>query len=346
VKIVTSNRPSGADTARGRRRVLLLASDSLFATLFTPAAIARLEASADWERHAACDETPELRERIARADVLMTTWHSPFLRTDMLEASAVALIVHCGGEIRARMEPAILDRVTVVHTPEPMAHPVAEMALAMTLALVRRLPDYDRAMRQRALPDNRVAAEGETLRGRRVGLVGLGRIGRAFARLVAPLEVDLVAYDPYCPADGARQAGARLLELDELLRSSSVVVLAAGLTRETRNLLDRRRLALLPDGACLINVARGGLVDLEALVEELQRGRLSAALDVTDPIEPLPPDHRLRHLPNVLLTPHVAAGGLEVRRAMGTAAIEAIERFLRGEAPKDVVTRALLARMT
>ena len=246
---MTSNRPSGADTARGRCRALLLASDSLFATLFAPPAIVRLEASADWERYAAGDETPELRERIARADVLVTTWHSPFLRTDMLEASAVALIVHCGGEIRARMEPAVLDRVTVVHTPEPMAHPVAEMALAMTLALVRRLPDYDRAMRQGAAADNRLAVEGETLRGRRIGLVGLGRVGRAFAKLVAPLEVDLVAYDPYCPADGARQADARLLELDELLRSSSVVVLAAGLTQETRNLFDRRRLALLPDGA-------------------------------------------------------------------------------------------------
>src|SRR5438093_10114160 len=103
---MTSNRPSGVDTARGRRRVLLLASDSLFATLFPLAAIARLEENADWERYAAGDETPGLRERIARADVLVTTWHSPFLRTDMLEASAVALIVHCGGEIRAHMEPA------------------------------------------------------------------------------------------------------------------------------------------------------------------------------------------------------------------------------------------------
>jgi phosphoglycerate dehydrogenase-like enzyme len=87
-------------------------------------------------------------------------------------------------------------------------------------------------------------------------------------------------------------------------------------------------------------------VDLAALVEELRGGRISAALDVTDPLEPLPADHELRRLPNALLTPHVAAGGIEVRRAMGLDAVDALERFFRGERPRHVVTRRALARMT
>ena len=343
---MTSNRPSGAEARGQRPRVLLLADDPLFATLFGPEAIARLEAVADWERYADREETPELASHVARADVLLTTWHSPFLQSRLLEGTPVQLIVHCGGELGTRMEPAILDRVTVVNTPEPMAHPVAEMALAMSLALVRRLPDYERAMRAGAVPDNRVAAVGETLHGRRVGLVGLGRVGQAFAKLVAPFEVELLAYDPYCPGDTAQRAGVRLLALDDLLRSCAVVILAAGLTGETRALLDRRRLALLPDGALLVNVARGGLVDLDALLAELSAGRLSAALDVTDPLEPLPAEHPFRRLPNVLLTPHVAAGGIEVRRAMGAAAIDAVERFVRGEPQRNVVTCAMLERMT
>ena len=122
--------------------------------------------------------------------------------------------------------------------------------------------------------------------------------------------------------------------------------LAAALTPETRNLLDQRRLALMPQGAHLINVARGGLIDTEALVTELRAGRITAALDVTDPLEPLPTDHELRRLPNVLLTPHIAAGGLETRRAIGEVAVGEVERFFKGEPLENVVTREMLATMT
>ena len=93
-----------------------------------------------------------------------------------------------------------------------------------------------------------------------------------------------------------------------------VIILAAALTTETKNLFDKRRLSLMADDSCLINVARGGLIDMEPLLAELRAGRITAALDVTDPLEPLPVDHELRKLPNVILTPHIAAGGIEMRR--------------------------------
>ena len=131
-----------------------------------------------------------------------------------------------------------------------------------------------------------------------------------------------------------------------LFRSCSVVVLAAGLTHETRNLLGKRRLGLMPDGAYLINVARGGLVDMDALLAELRQARLTVALDVTDPLEPLPANHELRRLPNVLLTPHIAAGGIEMRRAIGAEAVEEVARFCKGEQLEIVVTRDMLAMMT
>ena len=123
-------------------------------------------------------------------------------------------------------------------------------------------------------------------------------------------------------------------------------MLAAGLTDETRGMLDARTLALMPDGAYLVNVGRGGLIEMEALLAELRSGRLSAALDVTDPVEPLPPEHELRRLPNVLLTPHVAAGGIEMRHALGETAAAEVARFFRGERPENVVTPEMLARMT
>jgi phosphoglycerate dehydrogenase-like enzyme len=142
------------------------------------------------------------------------------------------------------------------------------------------------------------------------------------------------------------QCGGSLVDLDDLVRSCSVIVLAAALTDETKNLFDKRRLSLMADGTYLINVARGGLVDTEALLAELRTGRLTAALDVTDPLEPLPVDHELRKLRNLILTPHIAAGGLEMRREIGALAVEEVVRFAKGQPLRNQVTREMLVTMT
>jgi len=336
-----------SSTGPGRPRVLVLASDALFPHFFAESGLARLREVADWSHHAGREDSPELRAQIAEADVLMTTWHSPFLRMEMLGApTRVRLIAHCGGEVKSRMEEAVFDRVTVTNAAEPMADPVAEMALALMLTLVRRLPEYTAEMRAGVIRTNEYVSVGETARGRKVGLIGFGRIGRAFARLVQPLGVDLLVADPYTTGESVAAHQGTLVGLDELLSSCSVIVLAAGLTTETRHLLDQRRLALLSDGAYLINVARGGLVDMDALLAELRQDRLTVALDVTDPLEPLPSDHELRRLPNVLLTPHIAAGGIEMRRAIGAVAIDEVVRFCKGESLRNAVTRDMLALMT
>jgi phosphoglycerate dehydrogenase-like enzyme len=330
-----------------RPRVLVLASDVLFSHFFPESVRTRLNEVAEWSQLAERDDSPQLRAEIAQADVLMTTWHSPFLRMEMLGTQPrVRLIAHCGGEVKSRMEAAVFDHVTVTNAAEPMAVPVAEMALALMLTLVRRLPDYAAEMRAGVIRTNEYVSCGETVRGRKVGLIGFGRIGKAFARLVEPLGVELLVTDPYCDAEAVAASKGKLLGLEELLGSCSVVVLAAGLTPETRNLLDQRRLSLMPDGAYLINVARGGLVDLDALLAELRKARISVALDVTDPLEPLPPNHELRQLPNVLLTPHIAAGGIEMRRAIGAVAVEEVVRFCKGEQLQNVVTPDMLALMT
>jgi phosphoglycerate dehydrogenase-like enzyme len=330
-----------------RPRVLVLASDVLFAHFFPEPVRARLSEVADWSRYSEREDSARLRGQIAQADVLMTTWHSPFLRAEMLGATRrVKLIAHCGGEVKSRAAEELFDNITVTNAADPMAAGVAEMALALMLTLVRKIPQYAAEMRAGVIRTNDEASEGETVRGRKIGIVGFGRIGTAFARLIRPLGAKLLVADPYCSPEIVSSHEARLTELDELVGSCSVVILAAGLTPETRNLLDARRLALLPDGAYLINIARGGLIDMDSLVAELRKGRITAALDVTDPLEPLPPDHELRRLPNVLLTPHIAAGGMEVRRAIGAIAVEEVVRFSRGEPPRNLVTREMLATMT
>ena len=330
-----------------RPNVLVLASDALFQHFFTEGSLAKLGEVTSWTRSTSREDGPELRSQIANAEVLMTTWHSPFLTREMLGPQPrVKLIAHCGGEVKSRVAEEIFEFVTITNAADPMARGVAEMALGLTLTLVRRIPEYAKEMRNAVSRTNEQVSEGETLFGRRVGIVGFGRIGRAFAKLLTPFGVDILVSDPYAQPEAVAASGATLVQLDELLSPCSVVVLSAALTPETCGMFDRHRLSLLPNGSHLINVARGGLIDLEALLEELRKGRITAALDVTDPLEPLPADHELRKLPNVILTPHIAAGGIEMRREIGAIAVEEVVRFANGLPPLNRVTTEMLATMT
>ena len=330
-----------------RPNVLVLASDVLFQHFLSEDSLAKLGEVTSWTRSALREDSSELRSQIANADVLVTTWHSPFLTREMLgDEPRVKLIAHCGGEVKSRVAEEIFAFATITNAADPMARGVAEMAVALMLSLVRRLPEYATEMRDGVSRTNEYVSEGETLFGRRVGIVGFGRIGRALAKLLTPFGVEILVSDPYAQRDEVAASGAPLVELDELVSSCSVVVLCAALTPESRGMFDMRRLSLLRDGSYLINVARGGLIDMEALLQELRKGRITAALDVTDPLEPLPSDHELRRLPNVTLTPHIAAGGIEMRRDMGAVAVEEVVRFATGLPPLNRVTTEMLATMT
>ena len=330
-----------------RPNVLVLASDVLFQHFLSEKSRAQLGEVTSWTRSALREDSPELRNQIAHADVVMTTWHSPFLTREMLgEQPRLKLIAHCGGEVKSRVAEEIFAFVTVTNAAEPMARGVAEMALALMLSLVRRVPEYAAEMRNGVIRTNDEVSEGETLFGRRVGIVGFGRIGRALAKLLLPFGAGILVSDPYAQRDAVASLGATLLPLDELVSSCSVVILCAALTPETQSMFDTRRLSLLSDGSYLINVARGGLIDTEALLRELRKKRITVALDVTDPLEPLPADHELRRLPNVILTPHIAAGGIEMRREMGAVAVEEVVRFATGLPPLNQVTVEMLATMT
>jgi phosphoglycerate dehydrogenase-like enzyme len=330
-----------------RPNVLVLASDALFQHFFSDDSLARLGEVTSWTRSTLREDGRELRSQIANAEVLMTTWHSPFLTREMLGPEPrVKLIAHCGGEVKSRVAQEIFEFVTITNAADPMARGVAEMAVGLALMLVRRIPAYAAEMRNGVSRTNEQVSEGETLFGRRVGIVGFGRIGRALAELLKPFRVDVLVSDPYAQREAVTACGGTVVDLDELVSSCSVVVLCAALTPETRGMFDKRRLSLLRDGSHLINVARGGLIDLEALLAELRKKRITVALDVTDPLEPLPADHELRKLANVILTPHIAAGGIEMRREIGAIAVEEVVRFANGLPPLNRVTTEMLATMT
>jgi phosphoglycerate dehydrogenase-like enzyme len=334
-----------------RPRVLVLSGETLFRSFFDPPRERRLGRGLAWTRVADRRVTPRLRRLLADADALVTTWDSPTFGEELLSlAPRLRLVAHCGGEVKARFARPLFERLVIANAPGPMAPLVAELAVTFLLMAARRVDAYRQALRR---PSNRVyerlhleGAGPETLRERTVGILGFGRIGMETARLLRPFGPRLLVHDPYVAAASVRGRGGAPATLDRLLRESEFLVLAAGLTDATRGLLGRAALRRLPDGATVVNVARGGIVDLEALTAEVRSGRLRCALDVTDPREPLPPRHPLRRMRGAILTPHVGAAAVAVRRAMADLVLEALERFFRGERVQTRVTPRMLERMT
>ena len=210
--------------------------------------------------------------------------------------------------------------IAVTNTPGVLDAAVADLTLALILACRRHLVESDRFVRERRWERGWAKPEllGRDLAGSTLGLVGLGRIGREVATRAAAFGMQIVFH---------RRSGG--LPLDELLRSAAVVSLHVPLTPETHGLISRERLALLQDGALLVNTARGAIVDEEALVHELVSGRISAALDVFAD-EPHVPE-RLLDLPNVVLAPHIASATVETRAAMTRVLVDNVLAFLRGE---------------
>lgn len=250
-----------------------------------------------------------------------------------------------GGPVNVDLAAADRAGVAVAQAPGRNAAAAAEYAVGMTLAALRRIPLADRELRGGTWRGDLYAYDeaGLELDGATVGLVGYGAIGRIVARVLRAFGATVLVADPYTDEGTAGTDGVRLVGLDELLRSSSVVSLHARLSDETRGMIGARELDLLPTGAVLVNTARGGLLDHGPLPEALRSGRLGGlALDVYD-VEPPPDDWPLHHAPNVVATPHLAGATKQTaHRAASIAAGEAA-RFLRGEPlrhPANEVARA------
>jgi glyoxylate reductase len=211
--------------------------------------------------------------------------------------------------------------VAVTNTPGVLDAAVADLTLALILACRRHLVASDRFVREGRWRRGWARPEllGRDLTGATLGVLGFGRIGRQVANRAEAFGMGIVFH---------RRTGG--IPLDELLRTADVVSLHVPLTPETDGLLSRERLALLQDGATLVNTARGAIVDEDALVEELVSGRISAGLDVFAD-EPRVPE-RLLELPNVVLTPHVASATVETRAAMTRVLVDNVLAFLRGDA--------------
>ena len=231
--------------------------------------------------------------------------------------------------------------IVVTHTPTYCTDEVADHALTLLLCLWRKVIPLREAVRAGRW-DYNVADPLVRIRGRVLGVVGLGRIGRNLAAKASALGFAVVGHDPFLPAAQWRQLAVEPCDLATLLGRADAVSLHAPLTPETGHLIGRRELGLMKPGAFLINTSRGRLVDGAALVDALERGHLAgAALDVLER-EPPDPDDPLLRMPNVIVTPHAAFYSRESLEAVQVEAAEAVAAVLGGGRPAVVANPAVL----
>jgi len=271
---------------------------------------------------------------LSEAEILITGWGAPYVGREVLTlAPKLKLVVHAAGTVKGIVDPCIFEAgIAVSHAAEANAVPVAEFTLAAIIFAgkhVFRFRDLyvaDRH-RDRTYPMQREAIGNYR---RTVGIIGASRIGRRVIDLLKPFDYQVLLSDPTIDADQARGMDVQKVELDDLMRRSDIVSVHAPSLPSTHHMIDATKLALMKDGATLINTARGALIDEFALLAVLKTGRIDAIIDVTDPEIP-GPGSAFYDLPNVFLTPHIAGAiGLE-RTRLGEMAADEAERFVKGE---------------
>lgn len=235
------------------------------------------------------------------------------------------------------------NNVLLTITPSGVRRPVAVSALTLMLALSHKLLTKDRMTREGRWHE-KLNHMGMGLTGRTLGLIGLGNIGREILRVVAPLEMRTVAFDPFVSAEAARASGVELSSLEGLLEQSDFVCICCALTSDTHHLLNAERLARMKPTAYLINVARGPIADQVALTRVLQERRIAGAgLDVFEK-EPIDTNDPLLKLDNVILSPHAICWTDECFLGNGRAACQSILDVAAGRVPQDVVNRDALSQ--
>lgn len=242
------------------------------------------------------------------------------------------LIAQTGNHIyHVDMEAARAHGVVIGKASGGFSRGAAELAIGLAMSIMRGIPGGDQNLRAGTWS----APMGRVLHGKTLGIVGLGKVGRAVARLADAFGMHVLAWGPSLTPAVAAQVRASFRELDDLLAQADVVSIHATLSDRSRGLLDARRLGLMKSTAYLVNTARGPIVDEAALVDALANGRLAGAgLDVFDD-EPLPVGHPLTHLPNVVLTPHIGWPTDEAYADFASAAADVVLAYLDGgEVPR------------
>jgi D-3-phosphoglycerate dehydrogenase len=265
-------------------------------------------------------------EEIADADALVVRSATKVTAQLLEKAQRLRVVGRAGtGVDNVDLDAATAKGVVVMNTPGGNARSVAEHTLALMLALARRVPHADALMKQGRWEKKKL--EGMELRGKTLGLVGLGQIGAAVATLAQAFEMQIIAYDPYVSSLLARELEVKLASLEEVLKAADFLSLHASATPETRHLINARTLELAQRGIRIVNCARGDLINEADLLAALESGQVAGAgLDVFE-TEP-PKDSKLVSHPNVVATPHIAGSTEEAQEIVGIRIAEQVRDYL------------------
>ncbi|NIA13727.1 MAG: hydroxyacid dehydrogenase [Nitrospiraceae bacterium] len=330
-------------------RTTLLITREVEARCFRQTDLDRIAAITDLQRACTGECTAEWQiEAIAGAEIAITGWSSHPITDAMLDAApGLRFICHSAGSIRWIIEEEQLRsrglRISSART--ALATGVAEFALGMMIASMKAVWQYTAMTGSGQWEKNALVKAVREPFGATLGIVGASCVGREMVRLCKHLALDTILLsDPYVSPEEAAEMGCVKVELDDLMRRSDVVSLHTPAIESCRHIINAENLALLRDGAIFINTARGMCVDEAALIAELERGRLVACLDVTDP-EPPEPDSPLYRLPNCILTPHIAGGLKENCLRQGWLVANQIEAFIDGRPVPEEIALDQYARM-
>lgn len=318
--------------------------------VFDAAALQRLSPICDVVTEPPLEEldSEAARSVLRDIDILVTGWGCPFISREIVAAAPrLKLIGHAAGTVKYHLDPAVFEAgIVVTNAVDANAQPVAEFTLAMIILANKRVVEFRDIYRadptrgsSHALMDTPIGNYWRT-----IGIVGASHIGRRVIRLLQPLDYSILLHDPHVQPGDEITRHAELTSLDDLMARADVVSLHAPSLPSTRGMINARNLGLMRDGTTLINTARGALVDEAALLAELETGRISAVIDVTDPEIP-PPDSAFFRLPNVFLTPHVAGAIGTERSRLGNLVVDEIERFVAGKPLQHQVEPALLQQL-
>jgi len=321
-------------TLPDKRNLLYLPAPSHTELVFTPYWWNRLRRVAnvvEWDRNLPCT-AENLAQRIGEFEVLVTAWGSPHLTDAVLHnARKLRLIAHAAGSVKFMLSHEAVRQyliprgIRVFSGNGAIALNVAEATIGMMIMGVRRWMNHALAYHERGVwRDPAIPANGQYLLGATVGLVSCSTVARDVIRLLRPFHTRLLVYDPFLPTQEARRMRLQMVDLETLFHEAHIVSVHAPLLPETEGLIRAEHLRLLREGSVLVNTSRGKVIDHHALLEEARTGRFTAVLDVTDP-EPLPPDHPLRHLPNVIVLPHIAGAGYFGYYRIGELLVRAVE---------------------
>ena len=278
----------------------------------------------------------ELQEIIGDYDALVVRSATKVTREIIEAATRLKVVGRAGtGVDNIDLEAATEKGIVVMNTPGGNTVAAAEHAVSMMLSMARKIPQACASMKEGKWEKKKFM--GVEVHGKTLGVIGMGRIGSLVAKMGLGLGMRVIACDPYLSHKAAKDMGVTLTDIETLLSESDFITIHAPLTQETRNMISRDAFKKMKDGVMLVNCARGGIVDEEALYEAIQVGKVAgAALDVFSK-EPPPPDHPILRLEEVICTPHLGASTKEAQEVVAIAIVQQIIDYLKNGIVRNAV---------